>query len=785
MDRNNIKIVNLKDEMESSYLDYAMSVITDRALPDVRDGLKPVHRRILYTLFDLGMLHNKPYKKSIRVVGEVLGKLHPHGDVSVYEAMMRMAQKWSLRYPLVDGHGNIGSQDGDKPAASRYTEARMSQIAKEMLWEIKKNVIDMKLNFSEDLYEPIVLSNIIPTLIINGVTGIAVGMATSMPSHNMNETIDAIIAYMENTDITTLQLMNYIIGPDFPTGGIVINEKELLDAYSTGKGRIRIRAKASIKDKTISITEIPYLTYKEKIVGNIGELIKAKEITEIKTLRDDSDRNGMCITIIVKKDADANAVLNRLYKLTSLETTFSFNNTVLINGSPETVGLKILISEFVKHQINIYTRKYKFDLEKIEKRLHIIEGLIIAIENIDDIVKLIKASSSKVEANSKLIKKYKLTQLQADAILAMKLSSLTNLEVDTLKKEQIGLLKSKKEIEIILNSESILLGIIKDSLLATKKKYGDARRTQITNIEITKGDKAKNEVPSQNVVVTFTHGGLIKRVSTNKFKPQTKGGKGKKINNIYSHVFIGNTQNYMLAFSNYGNVFKVLINDIKEGDNRVNGAPIASLVNLDNGEEIVVVSSMEGNIDDSLIFITKNGKVKKTKLSEYQNFKRSKIKAINLKEGDSLVNVRVVKPREDIIMYTKDGYLIRFSNSSINSTGRSTGGVNGIKVKDGDRVIGFDSIDKQKYLMTISREGKGKKIPVSMVLNQVKGGVGLNVTKKQELAAIIPITNESITIFTNTSMITLETVDIVEVKDKCAVGVKLIDSKNVVAVIKL
>lgn len=643
----------------------------------------------------------------------------------------------------------------------------------------------MKLNFSEDLYEPVVLPNIMPNLLLNGTVGIAVGMATSMPSHNMNETIDAIIAYIENNEITTKQLFKHIKGPDFPTGAIIINSDELLEGYETGKGKIRIRARAEVKGKTISITEIPYLTYKERIIENIGQLIKEKEITEIKTLRDDSDRKGMCITIVVKRDADANAVLNRLFRLTSLETTFSFNNTVLINGKPKRVGLKTIISEFIKHQIDIYTRKYIFDLEKIEKRLLILEGLIKAIENIDEVIKIIKSSKSRADADNELSIAYNLVPEQTKAILDMRLSSLTKLQIETLIKERRDLWKKKEEIDEILKNKSKLLTIIAEGLQAIKKKYGDKRRTTITNIIVDKKDKAKNEIPSQDVVVSFTHGGLVKRTSTSKFKSQNKGGKGKKLDSIYSHVFKGNTQNFMLAFSNYGNVFKVLINDIKEGDNKINGAPIASLIALDNKEKIVVVSPMEGNADDSLIFVTKKGKVKKTKLSEYQNFKRSKIIAINLKEGDSLIDVKVVKPEEDIVMYTKDGYLIRFSNSSINSTGRSTGGVNGIKIKDDDRVIGFNSVTKQKYILVVSREGKGKKIPVSLILNQNKGGTGINVTKKKELAAIVPITNESVTIFTNTSMITLKTTDITEVKDKHAIGIKLIDNKNVTNVIKI
>jgi len=776
---------DIQEEMAQSYVNYALSVITARAIPDIRDGLKPVHRRILYALFELGQFYNKPHKKSIRIVGDVLGKYHPHGDTSVYEAMVRMAQKWSLRYPLVDGHGNFGSVDGDKAAASRYTEAKLSQIANNMLWEAKKKVVDMKLNFSGDLYEPEVLPNIMPNLLLNGSTGIAVGMATSMPSHNINEVVDAIIAYIQDSEITVAGLMEFLKGPDFPTGGIIINRNELQNAYETGKGRVRIRAKASIKGKTITITEIPYLTYKEKIVGSIGELIKKKELTEIRTLRDDSDRNGMEITIIVKKDADPNAVLNRLFKLTALEGTFSFNNVVIVNGAPKQVGLKTLIDEFVKHQISIYTRKYQFELKKIEKRLHIIEGLIVAIEDIDVIVKLIKSSKSKSDAHIKIVDKYSLSGLQADAILAMKLSSLTNLEVKTLKLEQSALLKEKASIDEILSNETTLLDIIKKGLLGLKKKYGDARRTEITNIEVSKTDKIKATIPSQKVVVTFTHGGLVKRTSVEKFKPQTKGGKGKKLDHIYSHVFTGDTQNYMLAFTNMGNVFKVLINNIKEGDNRTNGIPIASLAELDNGEKVVVVSSMEGNANDSLIFITKNGKIKKTLLSEYQNFKRTKIKAIKLKEEDCLIDVKVVKVEEDIIMYTKNGYLIRFSNESINSTGRNTGGVNGIKIKEDDSVIGFDSISNQTHLVVISREGKGKKIPTSLILNQKKGGTGTNVTKKQELAAIVPVIKESITIFSKTSVITIGTKDITEVKDKCAVGIKLINSKNITNVIKI
>jgi len=734
-ERSGVKGVNITEEIETSFLDYAMSVIVSRALPDVRDGLKPVHRRILYGMQELGNTADKPYKKSARIVGDVMGKYHPHGDSSIYDAMVRMAQDFSYRYMLVDGHGNFGSVDGDGAAAMRYTESRMSKIAMEMLRDINKDTIDYTDNYDGSEKEPIVLPSRYPNLLVNGAAGIAVGMATNIPPHHLGETIDAVIALSENPAITTEELMEIIPGPDFPTGGLILGRSGIRRAYESGRGSIIIRAKVEIEQKangkeTILVHELPYQVNKAKLIEKIAELVRDKKIDGITNLRDESDRRGMRVVIEVRKDANANVVLNNLYKQTAMQSSFGINMLSLVNGQPKVLGLKEMLYHYLEHQKVIIRRRTEFELRKAEDRAHILEGLRIALDHIDEIIAIIRGSRSGEEAKPQLMERFNLSERQAQAILDMRLVRLSGLEREKIEAEYQELQVLIAELKEILADEAKIVDIIRTEILELKDRFSDTRRTEITSggIEMIEDEDL---IPVENSVVTLTHNGYIKRLAANTYRSQKRGGRGVQgmgtnEDDFVEHLMNTSTHDTILFFTSKGKVFRAKGYEIPEFGRTAKGLPIVNLLNIDKGEKVTAMIRV-GSFDEDayFIFTTKTGVTKRTPVSQFANIRTNGLIAISLREDDDLISVRLTDGDKQIIIGTRDGMLVRFQEDDIRSMGRTAGGVRGIKLRDGDEVVGMEIIEPGQEILVVTEKGYGKRTSEDDYRLQSRGGVGL------------------------------------------------------------
>lgn len=740
----NIISQDMIKEMEQSFLDYSTSVITGRALPDARDGLKPVHRRILYALAELNLVPTKPYKKSARIVGDVIGKYHPHGDSSVYEAMVRMAQDWSLRYPLVEGQGNFGSVDGDGAAAMRYTEARMSKITLEMLRDLKKDVVDFQPNFSEDLEEPMVLPSRIPNLLLNGTSGIAVGMACSFAPHNMNEVIDGIIATINNRDITVEELhKEYIKAPDFPTGGTIINQHELLNGYKTGKGRVRIRGKYNVEKigrrECLVFYEIPYGVKKEKLIEDIAKLCEDKSIEGITDIRDTSNKHGMRIEIEVKKDINPDVIANHLFRLSALEDTYSLNHTAIVNKSPKVLNLKELIEVYIDHQVEVITRRTQFDLRKIDARLHIIEGLLKALEDIDNVIALIKASNNVQTAIEGLMKKYSLSEIQAKAIVEMKLRKLTGLEKVELEQENKELVEEANHLKSILGSTEVLNSVLIDELNEIKSNYGDARKTDITNVIVKADEKDIQYVQPEEVVVVMTKAGNVKKIPAKSFKVQNRNGKGvKNQDDIILDVIRTNTIDTLMVFTALGKMYRLVVDQVPTGTNSSRGVAIHTLVKMEEHDKAIAITSLKRKTDaEFVVSVSEQGMIKKTKLEEYMKAKKSGIAAVGLREGDSIANIVFIKD-EQLILVSEKGMSIRFKTDNIGSVGRTAIGVRGMKIAEGDRVVAALPINKDTDELAIfSQYGMAKRTPLKEYPIQGRDGKGTITYKPNDTTGVV------------------------------------------------
>lgn len=795
-----IRNVDLTQTMRSSFLDYAMSVIVARALPDVRDGLKPVQRRILYGMNELGVTPDKPYKKSARIVGDVMGKYHPHGDSSIYLAMAHMAQDFAYRYMLVDGHGNFGSVDGDRPAAMRYTEARMSRIAVEMLRDINKNTIDWQRNYDDTENEPTVLPARIPNLLVNGSSGIAVGMTTNIPPHNLKEVISGIHMLMKDPDVTTRELMKAIPGPDFPTGGILMGRSGVLHAYETGKGNIVVRAKTEIETEKsgrerIVVTEIPYLVNKAELVQKIAELARDKVIDGITGIRDESDQSGMRITIDVRRDASASVVLNNLFKETQMQSNFAMNMVAIVDGAPKFLTLKEMLQHYLAHQEDVITRRTKFDLDKAEARAHILEGLRIALDHIDEIVNLIRNSESSDIAKAGLISRFKLDDRQAQAILDMRLVRLTGLERDKVEAEYQDLLVKIADYKDILAKPERIDQIIYDELLDIQKRFGDKRRTQITASEVVTLED-EDLIEEQKVLLTLTHQGYIKRMLIDDFKTQNRGGRGIKgmgvqKGDFIEHLLYSSTHDYLLFFTNKGKVYMKKAYEIPEFGRNAKGLPIVNLLQLEKGEHIqtmVNVPKSDNDDDGYAFFITKLGTVKKTKLSEFENIRTNGLIALTLKDGDELSNVLATDGSQNIFIATHQGYAVTFNEKDVRSMGRSAAGVRGINLRDGDYVVGSGVLKAEDEVLTISEKGYGKRTPATEYPVKGRGGKGIQTAKIGQkngpLAGVAVVDGKSdiMLITTDGIMIRFKTSDVSQT-GRSTMGVRLIkvDAGNSVA----
>lgn len=724
--------VDIVDEMEKCYIDYAMSVIVGRALPDVRDGLKPVHRRILYAMEELLMRHDKPYKKSARIVGDVMGKYHPHGDSAIYDSMVRLAQDFIMRYPLVDGQGNFGSIDGDSAAAMRYTEARMSRMAYEMVRDIGKKTVDFVKNFDESLDEPSVLPSRFPNLLVNGSSGIAVGMATNIPPHNLCEVIDGICALIDNPAITISQLAKIIQGPDFPTGGYILGKSGIMSAYTTGRGRIKMRAKVEIEPinqrrDRIVITQIPYLVNKAKLVESIADLAKEKKIVGISDLRDESDRNGIRVVVELKKDVNATVVLNQLYKFTQLQDTFGVIMLALVDGEPRVLNLKEVLHYYVKHQEDVIVRRTKFDLEKAKARAHILEGLIIALDNIDEVIHIIRSSYD--DAEQRLMERFHLSEVQAKAIVDMRLRRLQGLEREKLENEYKELKALILHLTEILENEHLVLAIIKEELQDIKARFGDERRTAFMQDE----DDASIEdlIEEEDIVVTITHVGYVKRIAADTYKAQKRGGKGitalsTRENDFVKHLFMTTTHHYILFFSNKGRVYRLKAYELPDASRTAKGSAIVNLISLDPGEKITaIIPVKEFGKDEYLIMATKQGLIKKSALVDYDSSRKNGIIGINLNEGDELIDVKRTKGEKQIVIGTHTGYAIRFDETNVSQTGRVSMGVKAIKLGADDYVVGMDIVDECDHILTVTENGYGKLTKASAYPAQNRAGKGV------------------------------------------------------------
>lgn len=747
--------VNIEDEVKRSFIDYAMSVIVSRALPDVRDGLKPVHRRILYSMFELGVTPDKPYRKSARIVGDVLGKYHPHGDAAVYEAMVRMAQDFSIRYPLVDGHGNFGSIDGDSAAAMRYTEARLSKIAMELMADIGKETVDFMPNFDETLKEPTVLPSKFPNLLVNGSSGIAVGMATNIPPHNLGEVIDGTIALIDNPDITIEQLMKYIKGPDFPTGGIIIGKEGIREAYTTGKGRIITRAKAEIEEMQsgrarIVVTEIPYQVNKAKLIERIAELVRDKSIEGISDIRDESDKSGMRIVIELKKDANPNVVLNYLYKHTQMQETFGVIMLALVDGQPKIMNLKEMLNHYILHQKDVITRRTRYDLDKAQARAHILEGLLIALDHIDAVISLIRSSRTVQIAKEGLMENFSLTEKQAQAILDMRLQRLTGLEREKVQQEYAELQNTIKYLQEVLANEHMVYNIIKEELLAIKEKYGDERRTVISSAS----DEIDIEdlIQEQDVVITLTHYGYVKRTPLSVYKSQHRGGRGivalqTREDDFVEDIYVTSTHDRLLFFSSLGKVYELKAYEIPEAGRQARGTPIINLIQVAPGERIQAVIPVK-DVDNKkyIMMATRKGYIKKSLMDEFVNIRKGGLVAITLRDDDELIQAQLTDGDREIIMASHNGMAIRFHESEVRPMGRTAMGVKGMELDEGDYIIGMELVKEGAYVLSISENGYGKKTPIDEYRVQGRGGKGIitmNTTKKTgKLVALKVVTDD-------------------------------------------
>jgi DNA gyrase subunit A len=791
--------INIDDEMKSAYIDYSMSVIVSRALPDVRDGLKPVHRRILFGMMDLGVRSNSAHKKSARIVGEVLGKYHPHGDTAVYDSMVRMAQEWSLRYMLVDGQGNFGSVDGDSPAAMRYTEARLRKIAEEMLADIDKETVDFKLNFDDSLEEPTVLPSRIPGLLVNGASGIAVGMATNMAPHNLTEVINGIIAYIDNKDIDIEGLMQYIKAPDFPTGGIIYGYGGVKEAFETGRGRIVMRAKAEIEEMgsgrmQIIVSEIPYQVNKAEMIKKTADLINEKKIEGISDLRDESDRTGMRIVYELKREAIANVVLNNLFKHTALQTSFSVNNIALVKGKPMMLNLKDLIIEFVEFRHEVVVRRAKYELRKAEERAHILEGLIIASDNIDEVIKIIRASSSPDEAREKLMERFNLSDLQSRAIVEMRLRQLTGLEQDKLRAEYEQIMKLIEDLKDILANEARRMQIIVDELIEIRDKYGDERRSEI---EYAGGDfSIEDMIPDEDVVVTISHLGYMKRTSLSEYKLQNRGGVGSKGSatrdeDFLEHIFVATTHNYLLVFTAKGKCYWMRVFEIPEGTKQSKGRAIQNLINIEPDDKILTYINVKDLKDEEyinnnfIIMCTQKGIIKKTTLEAYSRPRANGINAITVREGDNLLEAKLTSGKDEIIMAIKSGRAIRFNEEKVRPMGRNASGVRGVSLPPNGEVIGMITITDpaNEHILVVSENGYGKRSDVEDYRVTNRGGKGvktINVTDKTgDLIAIKNVTdNDDLMIINKSGIVIRLAVKDLRVMGRATQGVRLINLRN-------
>ena len=797
--------INIEDEMKSAYIDYSMSVIVSRALPDVRDGFKPVHRRVLYGMQDLGVYSNKAYKKSARIVGEVLGKYHPHGDSSVYDTMVRMAQPWSLRYPLVDGQGNFGSIDGDSPAAMRYTEARLQKVSEEMLNDLDKDTVDFKPNFDDSLSEPSVLPTKIPNLLVNGASGIAVGMATNMAPHNLSEVIDGAIAYVENKDIEIEELLKYVKAPDFPTGGIIYGYEGVRDALMTGRGRVVMRGKAEIEDvdgkESIIVTEIPYQVNKSDLIRKTADLVNDKKIEGISDLRDESDRNGMRIVFEIKRDAIANVVLNKLYKYTALQSSFSVNNICLVNGRPEMLNLKSLISHFVDFRHEVVVRRTKFELKKAEERAHILEGLIIASDNIDEVIEIIKASSNPEEAKTKLSERFGLSEIQTRAIVDMRLRQLTGLEQNKLRSEYDDLMKLIADLKDILDNKERRMAIITEELVEVKEKYGDERRS---TIEYSASEmRIEDLIADEEVVITISHAGYIKRTNLAEYKVQNRGGMGSKGSttrekDFLEHLFIATNHNYLLIFTEKGRCFWMRVFEIPEGNKIAKGRAIQNLINIPQDDKVKAYVKVQDITDSEyinsnfIVMCTKSGVIKKTSLEAYSRPRTNGINAITIRDNDELLEAKLTNGKNEIVLASSSGRAIRFNEEKVRPMGRNASGVRGIKIDlTTEEVVGMICVeDVYSTILVVSKRGYGKRTylndpedhePVYRITN--RGGKGvktINITTKTgKLLSIKNVVDEDdLMIITKSGVAIRMNVDSIRTMGRAAQGVRLINLKG-------
>lgn len=795
MQDNNLIDVKLTSEMKTSFIDYAMSVIVARALPDVRDGLKPVQRRILYGMNELGVTPDKPHKKSARITGDVMGKYHPHGDSSIYEAMVRMAQWWSYRYMLVDGHGNFGSMDGDGAAAQRYTEARMSKFALEMLRDLNKNTVDFQDNYDGSEREPIVLPSRIPNLLVNGATGIAVGMATNIPPHNLSETIDAVKLMMDNPEVTTRELMEVLPGPDFPTGGLVMGKTGIHRAYETGKGSIVLRSRTEIETtksgrERIVVTEFPYMVNKNKVHEHIVRLAQEKRVEGITAVRDESSREGVRFVIEVRRDASANVILNNLFKLTQLQTNFSFNMLAIEKGVPKILSLRQILADYIAHQKEVVVRRTQFDKDKAEARAHILEGLLIALDHLDEVIAIIRNSQTDSEAQAELMARFELTERQSQAILDMRLRRLTGLERDKIQNEYNDLLALIADLADILAKPERVIAIIKEELDESKRKFGDARRTELMVGEVVSLED-EDLIEEEDVVITLSNKGYIKRLAQDEFRSQKRGGRGVQGTGVNDDDFVRDivstsTHDHLYFMTNKGRVYRLKGYEIPEYGRTAKGLPIVNLLKLDEGETIQTVinaKSDDASENNHLVFVTRQGLVKRTKEAEFKNIRQNGLIALKLREGDELINVFLTTGNEEIIIGTKFGYSVRFKENTIRSMSRMAAGVKGVTLRDGDQVVGAAAITDDQEVLIISEKGYGKRTSATEYPTKGRGGKGIktvNITDKNgHLAGIATVSgNEDIMVMTDTGVIIRTAVDNISQTGRATQGVKVMRLDN-------
>lgn len=808
-DKETIIPINIEDEMRGAYIDYSMSVIISRALPDVRDGLKPVHRRVLYGMLDLGVNWNKPYKKSARIVGEVLGKYHPHGDSSVYDTMVRMAQEWSLRYPLVDGQGNFGSVDGDSPAAMRYTEARLRRIADELLTDINKDTVDFQLNFDDSLKEPSVLPGKLPNLLLNGSSGIAVGMATNMAPHNLTEVVNGIVAYIDNNDITIEELMTHVTAPDFPTGGTIYGYTGVKSAFETGRGRVVLRAKADIETtktgrEQIIVTEIPYMVNKASMIEKTAALINEKRIEGISDMRDESDRNGMRIVYELKKDAIGNVVLNNLYKYTQLQSSFGVNNVALVKGRPYTLNLKDLIKYYVEHRHEVVTRRTQYELNEAEKRAHILQGYLIALDNLDEVINLIRSSRDPEIAKAGLIENFELSEIQAKAILEMRLQRLTGLEREKIQKEYDEIMTLITKLKEILEKEELRMAIIKEELMEIQERYGDERRTDI--VHSAEDFSAEDMIPNEEMVITFSHQGYVKRTQLSEYRTQGRGGvgakgAGSKNDDFTEHLFVGMTHDYLLIFTEFGKVFWKKVWQLPEGGKTSKGRPVQNLINIEPGDKVRAIIDVHDLKDEDyinnnfLVMCTERGTIKKTSLEAYSRPRTNGINAITINEGDRLLDIRLTNGDNHIIIGKRSGKVVHFHESDVRPMGRTAAGVRGVTLETADdRVVGMVCVNREEAnLLVVSDKGYGKRSPIDDYRITKRGGKGvktINITEKTgNLVAIKEVIDTDDLMIINKSGITIRiSVENLRVMGRATQGVRLIklsDSDEISSVEKI